>query len=82
MAPSQTLKTTFKPSKVIQPYYSGGVGCVALDRSGRLLVTANADQAVITDLERGCELASIDGVSLVATLPPNVRRADRQTPNL
>lgn len=69
MAPSQPLKTTFKPSRVIQPYYSGGVGCVALDRSGRLLVTANADQAVITDLERGCELARIDGVGLDTPRP-------------
>ena len=62
MAPSQPLKTTFRPSKVVQPYYSGGAGCVALDRSGRLMVTAYGDEAVITDIESGAEIARIDGV--------------------
>lgn len=62
MAPPQALKTTFKAEKVIQPYYSGGAGCVALDNSGRLLVTAYGDEAVITDIETGAELARIDGV--------------------
>jgi hypothetical protein len=62
MAPSSALKTTFKATKTIKPFYSGGVGCVALDRSGRLLVTANGDEAVITDIENGAEVARIDGV--------------------
>ncbi|KAA8913625.1 WD40-repeat-containing domain protein [Sphaerosporella brunnea] len=62
MAPSQALKTTFKPSRVVQPFYSGGAGCVALDSSGRILVTAYGDEAVITDIESGAEIARIDGL--------------------
>ncbi|CCX31824.1 WD40-repeat-containing domain protein [Pyronema domesticum] len=73
MAPSSALKTTFKATKTIKPFYSGGVGCVALDRSGRLLVTANGDEAVITDIENGAEVARIDGledeISTVALSP-------------
>jgi len=69
MAPLQALKTTFKPSRVIQPFYSGGAGCVALDRSGRLLVTAYGDEAVITDIESGSAVARIDGVS-PSIIPP------------
>jgi U3 small nucleolar RNA-associated protein 13 len=77
MAPSQSqLKTTFKPSKVIQPYYSGGAGCVALDRSGRLLVTAYGDEAVITDLESGAEVVRIDGVSLSPLEPGRAAGVD------
>jgi U3 small nucleolar RNA-associated protein 13 len=68
MAPSQALKTTFKPSRVIQPFYSGGVGCVALDRSGRILVTAYGDEAVITDIQSGAEIARIDGVRFLLFL--------------
>lgn len=62
MAPSQTsLKTNFKPVKVIQPFYTGGK--VALDRSGRILVTTLNEDVLITDLETGDELARIEGVS-------------------
>lgn len=63
MAPSQTsLKTNFKPVKVIQPFYTGGK--VALDRSGRILVTTLNEDVLVTDLETGDELARIEGVSM------------------
>lgn len=65
MAPSQiSLKTNFKPVKVIQPFYTGGK--VALDRSGRILVTTLNEDVLITDLETGDELARIEGVSMHA----------------
>ncbi|KAI5776888.1 WD40-repeat-containing domain protein [Geopyxis carbonaria] len=55
------LKTTFEPTQVIQPYFSGGPGNTALDATGRLLATACEDEAVLTDLRTGAELARIDG---------------------
>lgn len=65
MAPSQTsLKTNFKPVKVIQPFYTGGK--VALDQNGRLLVTTLGEDVLITDFETGDELARIEGVSMHA----------------
>jgi hypothetical protein len=69
MAPSQaSVKTTFEPSKVTKPYYSGGAGCVALDSTGRLLVTAYGDEVVFTDLVTGSELERIDTVCLKGLL--------------
>lgn len=65
MAPLQTmLKTDFKPSKVIQPFYTGGK--VALDRNGRILVTTLGEDVLVTDFETGDELARIEGVSMRA----------------
>ncbi|KAH8150402.1 uncharacterized protein LAJ45_05613 [Morchella importuna] len=55
------LKTDFKPSKVIQPFYTGGK--VALDRNGRILVTTLGEDVLVTDFETGDELARIEGDS-------------------
>lgn len=55
-----TLKTTFEASRTIRPLYTGG--STALDASGRLLVTCLGEDALIVDLERGDQLASLEGV--------------------
>lgn len=70
MAPNQpTLKTTFTPSKVVQPFYSGGPGNVALDKSGRFLATVCEDEVVITDMETGQEMVRLEGVCLPVHSP-------------
>ena len=61
-----SLKTSFEPSKVVKPYFSGRAGCVALDRTGRLLVTAHGDEVVFTDLLTGTEVERIDSVYSVS----------------
>jgi hypothetical protein len=58
-APSQT---TFDPEHVIQPIYTGG--SVALDQSGRILATTLGEDALLTDLNTGRQLARIEGVCL------------------
>jgi hypothetical protein len=58
-APSQT---TFEPEHVIQPIYTGG--SVALDQSGRILATTLGEDALLTDLNTGRQLARIEGVCL------------------
>jgi len=59
MAPT-VLKTTYKPSKVLQSFYTGGK--VALSKNGRILVTTLEEDVVITDMQNGHELARIEGV--------------------
>ena len=53
-------KTTFEPSRTIQPIYTGG--SVALDRTGRILATCLGEDALLTDLDSGEQLARIEGV--------------------
>jgi U3 small nucleolar RNA-associated protein 13 len=60
MANKSTYSTTFEPQKVIQPIYTGG--SVALDNSGRILATCLGEDALITDLNTGKQLARIEGV--------------------
>ncbi|KAL7271142.1 U3 small nucleolar RNA-associated protein 13 [Rhizina undulata] len=57
--PSASLKTTFRPAKVIQPFYTGGK--VSLDQSGKILVTTLNEDVLIVDIESGEELARIEG---------------------
>lgn len=60
MAAKTGLSTTFEPERTIQPIYTGG--SVALDHSGRLLASCLGEEALITDLNTGKELARIEGV--------------------
>lgn len=53
-------KTTFEPSRTIQPIYTGG--SVTLDRTGRILATCLGEDALLTDLDSGDQLARIEGV--------------------
>lgn len=68
MALKADLKTTFEPSRVISPIYSGGT--VALSEDGKVLATCLGDEALLTDLDTGARLARLEGVSL-----PNLTRS-------
>ncbi|KAF2454890.1 small nucleolar ribonucleoprotein complex subunit [Lineolata rhizophorae] len=59
MATKIALKPTFEPLKTIQPIYSGGG--VALSQDGRVLATCLDEDAVLTDIRTGEELARIEG---------------------
>ena len=61
MALKAEYKTTFEPSRVIQPIYTGG--SVALSEDGKVLATCLGDEALLTDLDSGAHLARIEGVS-------------------
>lgn len=52
--------TTFEPEHTIQPIYTGG--SVALDQDGRILATTLGEDALLTDLKTGKQLAKIEGV--------------------
>ncbi|KAI9818138.1 MAG: U3 small nucleolar RNA-associated protein 13 [Pycnora praestabilis] len=65
MATRGSVQTTFEPVKVIQPIYTGG--SVALDDSGRILATCLGEDALLTDLATGEQLARIEGDSEVIT---------------
>jgi U3 small nucleolar RNA-associated protein 13 len=60
MATKAAYQTTFEAEQVIQPIYTGG--SVALDHTGRLLATTLGEDALITDLNTGKQLARIEGV--------------------
>lgn len=62
MALKADFKTTFEPSRVISPIYTGG--SVALSDDGRILATCLGEEALLTDLDTGSHLARIEGVSL------------------
>ncbi|WPH03642.1 small nucleolar ribonucleoprotein-like protein complex subunit [Acrodontium crateriforme] len=59
MAFKADFKTTFDPTRVIQPIYTGGT--VALSQDGRVLATCLGEEALLTDLETGRHLARIEG---------------------
>lgn len=61
MAQRTVFKTTFEPSRVIQPIYTGG--SVALSEDGRVLATCVGEDALLTDLSTGAQLARVEGVS-------------------
>ncbi|CUS13693.1 unnamed protein product [Tuber aestivum] len=54
-----SLKTHFRPEKIIQPFYTGGK--VALDQSGRILATTLDEDVLVTNFETGEELARLEG---------------------
>lgn len=62
MASKLTYQTTFEAQRVIQPIYTGG--SVALDNTGRILATCLGEDALITDLNTGKQLARIEGVCM------------------
>lgn len=62
MANKAPYQTTFEPEHTIQPIYTGG--SVALDQSGRILATTLGEDALLTDLNTGRQLAKIEGVCL------------------
>jgi len=61
MAYKAELKTTFDPSRVIQPIYTGGP--VALSQDGRVLASSLGEEVLLSDLATGEHLARIEGVS-------------------
>lgn len=64
MANKAPYQTTFEPEHTIQPIYTGG--SVALDQSGRILATTLGEDALLTDLNTGKQLAKIEGVCMTA----------------
>ena len=60
MAQRIEIKTTFEPTTVIQPFYSGG--SVALGRDGRILATCLGEDVLLTDWTSGEQLLRIEGV--------------------
>ena len=67
MALKAEYKTTFEPSRVIQPIYTGG--SVALSEDGKVLATSLGDEALLTDLDTGAHLARIEGVGPAFRVP-------------
>ncbi|ODH34002.1 hypothetical protein ACO22_03225 [Paracoccidioides brasiliensis] len=59
------IKTTFEVANTIRPIYTGG--SVAIDASGRLLVTCVGEDVLITDFKTGGQLATIEGDGEVVT---------------
>jgi len=59
MANRQPAKTTFEVNNVIQPIYTGGA--VGLDNGARILASTLGEQAVLTELSTGKQLAEIEG---------------------
>ncbi|KAF4633626.1 hypothetical protein G7Y89_g4485 [Cudoniella acicularis] len=67
MANKSPHQTTFEAERTIQPIYTGG--SVALDQSGRILATTLGEDALLTDLNTGRQLARIEGDGeLISTL--------------
>lgn len=59
MANRQASTTTFEVSNVIQPIYTGG--SVGLDNGARILASTMGEEAVLTELNTGKHLATIEG---------------------
>ncbi|KAM0721699.1 hypothetical protein Q7P37_002624 [Cladosporium fusiforme] len=53
------VKTTFEPTRVIQPIYTGGI--VATSSNGNILASCLGEEALLTDLNTGAHLARIEG---------------------
>lgn len=66
MAYKADTKTTFEPSRVIQPIYTGGG--VALSEDGRVLATCLGEEVLLTDLSTGESLARVEGVSAISPM--------------
>lgn len=61
MAQRTTIKTTYEPTRSIQPFYTGG--SVALSSDGRVFAGCLGEDVTFTDLSSGQELGRIEGVS-------------------
>lgn len=62
MANKTPFKTTFEVVETIKPIYTGNG--IAVDRNGGLLATALSEDALLTDLDTGRQLAKIEGVGI------------------
>ena len=62
MANRTTVKTTYAVARTLQPIYSGG--SVSLSSNGRILAACVGEDALLTDLTTGKELARIEGVRI------------------
>ncbi|KAF2265637.1 WD40 repeat-like protein [Lojkania enalia] len=65
MAQRASVKTTYTVNKFLQPIYSGGP--VAVSENGRILAACLGEDALITDLTNGQELARVEGDGEVIT---------------
>ncbi|KAF2788382.1 WD40 repeat-like protein [Melanomma pulvis-pyrius CBS 109.77] len=65
MAQRTAVKTTYVVGRTLQPIYSGG--SVALSADGRVLAACLGEDALLTDLTTGRELARIEGDGEVIT---------------
>ncbi|KAF2707123.1 WD40 repeat-like protein [Pleomassaria siparia CBS 279.74] len=65
MAQRSAVKTTYVVGRTLQPIYSGG--SVALSADGRVLAACLGEDALLTDLTTGKELARIEGDGEVIT---------------
>nr|POE63159.1 putative u3 small nucleolar rna-associated protein 13 [Quercus suber] len=71
MAYKAEYKTTFEPRRIIQPIYTGG--SVALSEEGRVLATCLGEEALLTDLNTGSQLARIEGFLVIASRSLSLR---------
>jgi U3 small nucleolar RNA-associated protein 13 len=62
MANKAPYQTTFDPEYTIQPIFTGG--SIGLDQTGRILATTLGEDALLTDMNTGRQLAKIEGVCL------------------
>ncbi|KAI1342011.1 WD40-repeat-containing domain protein [Xylariaceae sp. FL0016] len=59
MANKAPFKTTFDPSEVIRPVFTGGA--VAIENGARILATSLGEDAILTDLKTGKHITKVDG---------------------
>ena len=59
MAQKTTVRTTYEVERTLQPIYSGG--SIALSEDGRILAACLGEEALLTDLSTGKELARVEG---------------------
>ena len=59
MAQRSTVRTTYEVERTLQPIYSGG--SIALSEDGRILAACLGEEALLTDLSTGKELARAEG---------------------
>jgi U3 small nucleolar RNA-associated protein 13 len=70
MAQRTAVKTTYEVGRTLQPIYSGG--SVSLSADGRVLAACLGEDALLTDLTTGKELARIEGVRTCAFRNNNI----------
>lgn len=57
------FKTTFEPSEVIRPIFTGGA--IALENGARILATTLGEDAVLTDIKTGKHITTVEGVRIL-----------------
>lgn len=63
MTTKAPYQITFEPEQTIEPVHTGG--SVGLDQKGRILATTLGEDALLTDLKTGKQLAKIEGVGIL-----------------